>query len=572
MKNITKAGIATLVTIGLVASGSAAANAGTYNAGEPITTAHGYTAVFPVGSHAPTGMTVDPITGSVSGTPVADGSFYVWSGSTLAASDKVYTPSTSVQVSGSATSKFTGLLPSATTLGATGYDSLYAFVSTPDNLNLGTNGWAAYTTYPASDAPAATNIGMGNLGVNGTNNGGVAGLFTGTGTKTAYVGVSLTSNSGVVPVVTWAREITINADTDTYTFAADQIIVEATYAPDFAAFAATAGAKAEIRNGNLNIDATVANANKTVDVWAEGTGSVLTVTLDANGKATNTVPAGIVKDTRLAIVETEVEVAWITTTVFDWDTLKPTAGAANEVAIANPADGTTTVTIDAGVANANQTFRAIGWSTETDLGNVTTDASGVTFVDAAALGLGAHTVALFDASDSVVAWGTFTIASSTSSETDVSVTALTSNKFALEGVTTAANLGATKRGTTTAPTALGAFTVVDDRDTTLTGWTLSATVNDFLNATAGGHTIDKGALGIAAKTVGARPDGFVEVLGSPVLAGAGNGSALLATGPAGVSTLEAGVQFDADLTFAVPASAKKGDYTSKLTLTLVPAP
>lgn len=227
MKTITKVGVATLTAFGLAIAGATAAQAATYNPGDAITTAHGYTAVFPLGAQAPAGLSIDPASGVVTGTPVTDGSFYVWSGTTLAAANKVYDETTPVQVSGTATSKFDPLRPSATDLGASGYSELYAFVTTPENLESGVNNWAAFTSYPSNAAPTATNIGLSTLGGAGSNNGGVAALFSGTGTKTAYVGVSLTSNSGVVPVVTWARQITINADTDTYTFAADQIIIAA---------------------------------------------------------------------------------------------------------------------------------------------------------------------------------------------------------------------------------------------------------------------------------------------------------------------------------------------------------
>ena len=45
-------------------------------------------------------------------------------------------------------------------------------------------------------------------------------------------------------------------------------------------------------------------------------------------------------------------------------------------------------------------------------------------------------------------------------------------------------------------------------------------------------------------------------------------STLVAEGAANSNTVEAGTQFDADLTFKAPEKAKKGTYTSTLTLTL----
>ncbi|WP_166878436.1 hypothetical protein [Salinibacterium sp. ZJ450] len=465
--------------------------------------------------------------------------------------------------------------------GATPFTEVYRFLAEKNDVDLmgGLNTWNAY----ANDSAAGPNGGtltpemtLDSFGVGGP--GGIADDIAAGGSF--WYGIGYTYSNGVQVAGVVYREINIEAGTGNYTVSPMVLEQAVAFAPDFANFAATAGATAEIRDGNLNIDATVANANKTVDVWAEGTGKVATVTLGADGTATNTVPAGIVDGTRFALVEDqngaadggEVEVAWIATSTFDWDDLKPTTGAANEINIPNPAAGNSVVTIDAGTANANQTFKAIGWSTETDLGNVTTDGSGIVTIDAAALGNGDHTIALFDGSDQVVAWGTFTLVlDDTDSETDLTVKALTSNKFALESVNTAANLGATKRGTTTTEVDLGAFTVVDDRDL-LPGWTLSAAAADFVNSgdeipAAAGDVINKAALGIAPKAVSTLPVGVS--LAPAQVAGSGAGSALFAEGNANSSTFEAGTQFDAGLTFAVPASAKKGTYTSKLTLTLV---
>jgi hypothetical protein len=245
---------------------------------------------------------------------------------------------------------------------------------------------------------------------------------------------------------------------------------------------------------------------------------------------------------------------------------KPVAGDPNQVAIDAPTQGQTSVVVPAGAANANKTLTAWAWSDPTNLGQVTTDASGNATVDISGLAAGQHTIALAESDFSVVAWDDITVQQGANqSHTQLTADVSTSNKFELRGVATNVDLGTTRRGTTTAPVSLGAFTVIDDRDL-LPGWSLTADVTDFTNASASGDVVSKSALGLAPKKVGAAITGITT--GSAQTAGSGVYSSLFAEGAANSTTLEAGTQFDADLTFAAPATAKKGTYTSTLTLTL----
>lgn len=442
------------------------------------------------------------------------------------------------------------------------WDTVYKFIAKPNELNGGTGSWRAYALDSAAGPNGGVltpNLTLGDLG-NG-NNGGIDSVFAADGDW--LVGLAFTTNAGVTPVGMVYRTVTIDGDTDTYTYAPieyDEVVV---WAPDFAGY--TANASATLRNGNIEIDADAAHAGKTVDVYAEGTAAPVHtgIVLDASGDAI--VTSSIAAGTRLAIADTAAEtvLAWATAEAFVL--AEPVEGDANEVTIPAPAEGETVVVVPAGAENANQTFTPYVWSDPTVLAPVTTDASGNASVDLAGLPVGQHTVALVNSSDEIVAWGTVTLSSTTTSATDLTVDVTTSNRFELSGVNTSVNLGTVRRGATTAPAALGAFTVIDDRDL-LPGWTLNAEVADFVNAAAGNDVIEKSALGLAPKQVGTAVEGVS--LGTAQAAGAGTYSALFAEGAANSSTLEVGTQFDADLTFAAPAKAKKGTYASTLTLTL----
>ncbi|WP_157156891.1 hypothetical protein [Diaminobutyricimonas sp. LJ205] len=449
--------------------------------------------------------------------------------------------------------------------GSAQFDQVWRFISdrTPAAVAGGLNTWKAY----AADSAAGPNGGTAQPDFT------LDSFTTGIGDVVAaggsyWYGIAYTTNAGVTTVGAVYRQINITKGTGDYTISPFMLVQAPAWSPDFTAFTGTSEYK--LRNGNIEINAGVGNAGKTVDVWAEGPTvddrKVLTdVVLDANGEKTIQT-AAIADGERVAIAEGETVLSWATAK--DYVDVEPTGTDPNNVTVANPTEGSTVVTIPAGLVNANQTFRAVAWSTPTQLGNVTTDANGDVDVDVSALSIGDHTIALYDNGDNIVAWGTFALSSTTKGAATLTAEALTSDKFALEGVNAAANLGATKRGTTTTEVDLGAFTVIDDRDTNLSGWTLTADVEDFVNTPAS-DTIANSALGIAPKQVGTLPDGVTVTLAPAQVAGKGAGSALFAEGPAGVSTLEAGVQFDAGLTFAVPASAKKGTYTSKLTLTLL---
>ncbi len=190
------------------------------------------------------------------------------------------------------------------------------------------------------------------------------------------------------------------------------------------------------------------------------------------------------------------------------------------------------------------------------------DANGDATVDISALGVGQHTVALVDGAGEVVAWGTLPIYPPPPwGPTDLAVDVTVCGCFSLEGVATSVDLGEVKRGESTTAS-LGNFKVIVDR-ALLPGWTLTAATSPFVNASAGNDQIAASALSIAPAIVSGESTGLT-VAGAPLA-----GSGVFAEGAANSSTLEAGTTFNANLTFAAPAAAKAGTYTSTLTLTLV---
>lgn len=257
---------------------------------------------------------------------------------------------------------------------------------------------------------------------------------------------------------------------------------------------------------------------------------------------------------------------------------EPVAGDPKQVTIANPAAGATVVTFNAGAGNESKTLTAWAFSTPTNLGPVTTDASGNVTVDlGASLPKGDHTIVLTqpgDAAFTPVAWGTVSITAADWSTGDpatngaadfpVAATITTSNRFELKSKDGSIDLGSARRGqSTSANDVFDGLTVIDDRDNRK-GWTLDAALADVFTNAERGDTAPKSALTITPKAVTA-------ALPTGVAAGvAGDGASVrLAEGQADSFTDETGVDFDANMSFAAPANAKAGTYTATLNVTLV---
>lgn len=444
-----------------------------------------------------------------------------------------------------------------------GFTGVWRFISdkTPAAVAGGTATWKAYAVDSATGPNGGTQ--MPDLTLNAL--GPQVDAVIGAGGSYWY-GIGYTINSGVKTVGAVYREINITAGSGDFTVGPVEVETgpaAPTVTTQPADAAIDLGATATFTAASSDAAATVKwqSSSDNGSTWADVAGATSTTLTVANVTvAQNNTMYHAIFTNASGSVTTNAATLTVTGPV------QPGASDPNNVTVADPAVGTSTITVPAGAANANKTFTAWGWSTRTNLGQVTTDASGNATVDVSALGLGSHTVALADSNFAIVAWGTFSITSQTTSSTTVSATVTTSNKFALEGVATAADLGQVKRGATSTPVPLGVFTVTDDR-ATLPGWNLNTAVADFVNASANNDVIGKAALGLAPVQVGTALPGIS--LGTAQVAGAGVYGSVFASGAVNSSTLDAGTQFNADLSFAAPASAKAGTYTSTLTLDLV---
>jgi hypothetical protein len=241
--------------------------------------------------------------------------------------------------------------------------------------------------------------------------------------------------------------------------------------------------------------------------------------------------------------------------------VKPTGSAVNKVDVADPAKGAKTVSVPAGSANANKTLTAWAWSDPTNLGQVTTDASGNATVDISSLPAGEHTIALTqpgDASFTVLAWDTITKVSAsgdtTSDTVDLTAAVTASDLWSLNAEAAKVDFGSVARNARVTK-ALGKITVVDDRNV-LKGWNLDAAWSSFKNSAK--DEIPASALTLTPKVFA----------GSTPISGVALGTGTKIASSSAVSTLTAGALFDADLTFTAPKDAQTGDYTSTLTVTL----
>lgn len=439
----------------------------------------------------------------------------------------------------------------------------WIFLSTQANMAGGVNTWNAFGASASSQGGVLTgNFTMADL----ISGGDINKVFTDGGTY--YAGIAWTNNAGAVVYGTVYRTITVAAGTNTYTVDA---VTEG--AADVAPAVTTQPVSVATTAGADAVFTAAASGSPAPSVkWQSSTDGTTYADVAGATSATLTVPAVTLAQsgTQYRAVFTN-SAGSVTTNAVQLTVsaaiIEPTdaANAATKKTIAAPVDAVITITgVPAG------TYTAYAWSTPTNLGTVVVPASGTATIPVPA-GLqdgAAHTFALLQANNEIVAWGNvvvpapeFPLTTTTPLTADVTV----SGKFALEGVNAGPiALGTAKRGATTTPVALGVFTVTDDRDD-LKGWTLNSTVTAFTNAAS--ESIPGTALGLAPKKVGDAVAG-ISTRATPKVAGDEWTSTLVAEGIAGSYTPETGTQFDADLTFKAPANAKKGTYTSTLTLTL----
>jgi hypothetical protein len=121
------------------------------------------------------------------------------------------------------------------------------------------------------------------------------------------------------------------------------------------------------------------------------------------------------------------------------------------------------------------------------------------------------------------------------------------------------------RSTTTGT--LPNITVSDGRVNTRQGWTLTATVNDFVNAADSSNTIPKANLGIAPAIVVGSTTATGVTAGAAATAGSATYGRTFAEASAGSAVGD--TVLNGALTFVAPQDKAAGTYTSTLTLTLV---
>lgn len=443
----------------------------------------------------------------------------------------------------------------------------YTFIS-PRGSERNYSAWNGYLYQGASGAVSLAAISPANLATTGTGTPAGAAAVAAAGGDWS-LGVAWTNGSNVLKVAYTYITITPGTpSTATYTFAQPASVV--TTAP---ALTTQPSSQSAVVGGDVTFTAAASGTPTPTVQWQSAPVATSTFT-DIAGATSNTLT---VSDAQLAITGTQYRAVYTNSagsatsnvavlTVTPAAVEEPVSGDAGELPHVDLADGETSLVLDnTGIAAG--TYGVWAWSTPTQLPNATVDASGDVTIDLSGLSTGTHTVALVDiATNDVVAWLTVTLSSTTETATDLTVDVTTSNKFALEGVAAAIDLGSAARGGTTSAD-LPAFTVTDDRDS-LPGWDLTSKVDDFVNdgvavPANAGDVIDKGALSIEPRKVGPAVTGISAK--TLFTAGASN---LFAEGLLNSVTPSTGTQFDAELTFNVPATAKKGTYTSKLTLTL----
>lgn len=453
--------------------------------------------------------------------------------------------------------------PAATT------NSVYTFIS-PRGSERNFSAWNGYLYQGGTGAVSLAAISPANLATTGTGSPAGAAAVAAAGGDWS-LGVAWTNGSNVVKVAYTYITITPGTpSTATYTFAqpaAAGIAPVVTTQPT---------SQSAVVGGNVTFTAAASGTPAPTVKWQSAPVATSTFT-DIAGATSNTLT---VSNVQVAATGTQYRAVYTNAsgsvnsdvavlTVNGVVPTEPTGTDPNKLASPTLTEGQSSFTLT-GTGVAAGTYSVWAWSDPTQLPNATVLANGNVTINVSSLAPGAHTLALTAINSStVVAWLTIDIPAPTYplvSNTDLTVDVTTSNKFALEGVAAALNLGSAARGGVTSAD-LPAFTVTDDRDT-LPGWDLTSKVNDFVNdgvavPANAGDTIDKGALTIEPRKVGPAVTGISAK--TEFTAGTSN---LFAEGLLNSSTPSTGTQFDAQLTFNVPATAKKGTYKSLLTLTL----
>lgn len=440
----------------------------------------------------------------------------------------------------------------------------YTFIS-PRGSERNYNAWNGYLYQGASGAVSLAAISPANLATTGTGSPAGAAAVAAAGGDWS-LGVAWTNGSNVLKVA--YTYITITAGTPstaTYTFAQP---AAAGVAPVVTTQPVSQSA---VVGGDVTFTAAASGTPAPSVKWQSAPVATSTFT-DIAGATSNTLT---VSNVQLAATGTQYRAVYTNATgtvnsdvavltVNSNVPTEPTGTDPNKLASPTLTEGQSSFTLT-GTGVAAGTYSVWAWSTPTQLPNATVNAGGDLTITISSLAPGAHTIALTAINSStVVAWLTIDIPAPTYplvSNTDLTVDVTTSNKFALEGVAAALDLGSAARGGTTSAD-LPAFTVTDDRNL-LPGWDLTSKVDDFVNASAGNDVITKDALTIEPRKVGAAVAGI-----SAKTVFTASTSNLFAEGVANSSTPSTGTQFDAELTFHVPATAKAGTYASKLTLTL----
>ncbi|MDF9809690.1 hypothetical protein M2116_000634 [Aurantimicrobium minutum] len=180
--------------------------------------------------------------------------------------------------------------------------------------------------------------------------------------------------------------------------------------------------------------------------------------------------------------------------------------------------------------------------------------------------------------------GAFTFAATSDVVSTPAPTAVTTGTIALSATTVAAVNGPLSLSVPAGATAtFGAPTLVNNRSTTTgtlpnitvsdgrvntpLGWTLTATVNNFVNSADATNTISNTNLGIAPAVVAGSTTATGVTAGAAATAGSATYGRTFAEAAAG--NIVGDTVLNGALTFVAPQNKVAGTYTSTLTLTLV---